>query len=163
MTTQENGRLRNIVSYVHIFMKAKPFRTGEGGYFIGNCDMSIGMKNTIIQFIPPDKEFMETQGEEGRGAMLLITNGTYNNREFEKFVDEEFDLDGTPAYFHGYCNIDLDAKDMVFRFIPERHGSEENVLVVQQTKHKSTRPDGSPRKINNPLEVKIYMQQKDLA
>jgi len=150
MTIEKQVRKpRDILTDTNVHMKCIAFENKEGGYFIGNCNLSLGLKNTVLRFIPPD--------DDGHGAKVVIVNSTYNNEEFEQFLDEVGELEDLPVYFHGLCNMDINAMHTVFKFFPERFG-ENNVLIIQQTKKR-----GESRKpISNPLEVKIFMQQKDL-
>jgi len=148
MTTKQNREPRDVLTDTNVHMKCVTFDNKEGGYFIGNCNLSIGLKNTVLRFILPD--------EEGAGAKVVILNSTYNNEEFEQFLDETGELESMEAYFHGLCNMDINAMQTVFKFFPERFG-EKNVLVIQQTQK---REEG--KKIDNPLEVKIFMRCKEL-
>jgi hypothetical protein len=149
MATEKQAREpRDVLTDTNVHMKCITFENKEGGYFIGNCNLSLGLKNTVLRFVPPDSD--------GRGAKVVIVNSTYNNEEFEQFLDEVGELEELPAYFHGLCNMDINAMQTVFKFFPERFG-ENNVLVIQQTQKRS-----EGKRIDNPLEVKIFMKQKSL-
>lgn len=147
-TDKQNKEPRNVLSDSNVHMKCITFENKDGGYFIGNCNLNLGLKNTVLRFIPPD--------EEGQGAKVVIINSTYNNKEFELFLDEAGELEGLIAYFHGLCNMDINTMNTVFKFFPERF-EEKNVLIIQQTQK---REDG--KRITNPIEVKIYMRHKGL-
>ncbi|MGW8178294.1 MAG: hypothetical protein ACWGQW_05945 [bacterium] len=153
----ENREPRDVLSDTNVYMKCVPFENKEGGYFIGNCNIEVGLKNTVLRFVPPHPDDVEAAQAEGRKAVgrLVILNGTYNNEEFEEFMSETEDLEGIPAYFHGLCNMDINALDTVIKFFPERF-DERNVLLINQTQ----RRDG--KKIDNPMEVKIFMRCKNL-
>lgn len=140
--------VRDVLTDTNIFMKFIQFDNKDGGYFIGNCNLSLCLKNTVLRFVPPD--------DDKHGARLVILNGTYNNEEFETYMDEAGELEDLQSYFHGLCNMEIGAMHTVLKFFTERFG-ERNVLVLQQTQK---REEG--KRIDNPLEVKIYMHRKNL-
>lgn len=148
----DNREPRDILSDTNVYMKCISFENKEGGYFIGNCNMDVGLKNTVLRFVLP---YPHEDEEEQRVGRLVILNGTYNNEEFEEFMSETGELDDIPAYFHGLCNMDINAMHTVFKFFPERF-EEKNVLVIQQTQKREG------KRIDNPMEVKIFMRCKKL-
>lgn len=156
--TTEDRELRDVLSDANIYMKYIPFNEKEGGYFIGNCNIKLSLKDTVLRFVsPPQSEVEATQDDEHNKAVgrLVVLNGTYNNEEFEEFMSETDELDDAPSYFFGLCNMDIHAQNTVLKFFPERFGKQ-NVLVIQQTQKR----DG--QRINNPVEVNVFMRCKNL-
>lgn len=154
--TEENRELRDILSDVNVYMKCIPFEKKDGSYFIGNCNVRINLKDMVLRFVPPPPSEAENSEENNKVVgKLVILNGTYNNEEFEQFMSETDELDGVQHYFYGLCNMDINVSDTVIKFFPERFG-EKNVLHINRTQKR----DG--RKIDNPMEVKIFMRRKNL-
>jgi hypothetical protein len=141
---------RRIVSEAKIFMKC--IDKGTFGYFIGNCNLALGLRNVRIRFIPPTDEYSDD-------AEISIMSATYSDEEFEEFVA---DGDNIQAYFVGECNMDITAQNTVFKFFPSQTRGEwqkKDILIINQTQRRNSE-DGV---INNPLEVKVFMHQKRVA
>lgn len=140
----EQREIRNVLTETRIFMKKIEFDNADGSYYIGNCNLNLNLRNTVLRFMPP--------GEDDGDAEIVIVNSTYNNLEFEDHMsDEDFKY-----YLHGLCNMDINAMHTVLKFFPNRYG-EHNVLVINQTQ-----PRGDGKKISNPCEFKIFLRKKDL-
>jgi hypothetical protein len=148
MVENKYDELRDVLVDANIAMKFIPYDNNEGGYFIGNCNLDNGLKNTVLRFMPPD--------ENGDGAKIVILNATYNNGEFEQFLEDVNEFDGLNNYFHGLCNMDIRTMQTLFKFFPDRFGRK-NVLVIQLTQK---REEG--KRIENPVEVSIFMRSKKL-
>lgn len=145
----EKQNFRNVLADANIHMRFVEFDNKDGGYYIGNCNLDIGLQNTVLRFVPPD--------EDGNGAKVAILNGTYNNKEFEQFLEELNELDTIDNYYHGLCNMDIRTMKTLFKFFPRRFGNK-NVLVIQLTQKREV-----GEFINNPAELVIYMHGKQLS
>lgn len=171
----ETKLTRQVYGEVLIYAKAVPFENQDGEYYIGNCNIDVGLQEAVVRIIPP--------AHGGDEAEIIILNGTYKNLEFESYLGSR--LDGVGSYFFGKVSMDIRAGATVWKFFPHRTADEQNVLIINKTQPKESQCEECGhissnfckygdkcsscngikwliKRPTNTNEVKVFMRKRDL-